>query len=262
MLKAKAIIEEMNNWALEELIDTWDNTGFQIGDKNREVSRVLVALDVDEKVVEKAIREDYQMIISHHPIIFSPLKEINTNTPKGKLIYDMIRHDIVGFNAHSNLDQAEDGVNVVLGDIFDLQAREFLLENEEYKNYGYGVVGNIDETSVLDYIKLIKERLNVDKLTVFGDLESQISRVAICGGSGSSFIMDAHKKKADLYITGDIKYHDGQLASDLGLIVVDAGHYHTEKVILPKIKSYLEDKFEGKLKVDVWDNPSPNYKIL
>src|SRR5699024_785809 len=93
--------------------------------------------------------------------------------------------------------------------------------------------------------------LDISNLILYGDRNRKIKNIAVCGGSGSSFIYDAYKKGADLYITGDIKYHDAQLGYNLGLNIVDAGHYHTEKIILPRIKNYLNMKLEKKVEIEV-----------
>ncbi|MBU5313582.1 Nif3-like dinuclear metal center hexameric protein [Tissierella carlieri] len=262
-MKAKEIIELMNDWALPILIDHWDNTGFQIGDENKEVNRILVALDLDMEVYEKAVKEDFDMIITHHPLIFKPISSITTSNYKGKLIHDLIRNEIVIYNAHTNLDQAENGVNDELAKLLELcNPTALKLSNLDFESsYGYGKVGDIKEIELVDYIKQIKEKLNTDSLIVYGNQERKINRVAICGGSGSEFIYDAYKQKACIYITGDIKYHDAQLGAELGLTIIDAGHYHTEKVILPVIKEYLEKEKNCNIYVEIWERPSPLYKI-
>lgn len=262
-MKAREIIKLMDNWASPRLIEEWDNTGFQIGDDNKEVSRILVALDLDREVYEKAMKEDFDMIITHHPLIFKPISNVTTSTYKGKLIYDLIRSKIVVYNAHTNLDQAKEGVNDELARVLGLKNSEILKLNNLTPEsiHGYGKVGNIDETNLVDYIKYIKEKLSTDYLVVYGEQNRTIKRVAICGGSGSEFIYDAYKKDACIYITGDVKYHDAQLGKELGLTIIDAGHYHTEKVILPVIKKYLGKQNKDNLYIEVYEKPSPLYRI-
>ncbi len=361
-MKAIDIINIMNKWAYPILIDEWDNTGFQIGDPNRQVSKILLALDLDREVLEKALEEEAEMIITHHPLIFKPIKSIVYNSYKEKLIYDIIKNDIVVYNAHTNLDLAKGGVNDTLIDLFGLKNAEPLRTTHEeslYKFvvfvpkshantirkvlgdegagfignyshctynvegigtfmplegtnpfigeaynleeveeirietvvkeadlkkivnkviaahpyeevaydiypllnkgniYGYGGIGNIDRMPLNKFLDIIKEKLDVDRLMVYGNINRDVERVALCGGSGASFIFDAFKKGAEVYITGDIKYHDVQYANELGLTLIDAGHYNTEKVILPVIKSYLEKESEGLLSVKIYDKMSP-----
>ncbi|WP_353096063.1 Nif3-like dinuclear metal center hexameric protein [Tissierella praeacuta] len=262
-MKAREIIGLMDNWASPKLVEDWDNTGFQIGDDNKEVNKILVALDLDREVYEKAMREDFNMIITHHPLIFKPIRNVTTSTYKGKLIYDLIRSGIVVYNAHTNLDQANKGVNDELVRILGLKNSEILKLNnlDEELIHGYGKVGDIDEIHLSDYIKYIKEKLNTDYLVVYGQQDRIIKRVAICGGSGSEFIYDAYKKNAGVYITGDVKYHDAQLGNELGLTIIDAGHYHTEKIILPAIKKYLDKENRNNLYIEVFEKSSPLYRI-
>ena len=247
---------------MPELIDSWDNTGFQIGDEDKEVKKILLALDLDSKVLEKAIKEGFQMIITHHPLIFQPVKSITNLDYKGKLIYDLIRNEIIVYNAHSNLDQAEGGVNHELAGLLGLKNTRTLKETyvNEINSYGYGKIGDVDNIDLVDYLDIIKKKLKTDYLIVYGDINKRISKVAVCGGSWSDFIYNAHKEKSCVYITGDVKYHEAQLAVQLGLTLIDPGHYHTEKIILPIIKDYL---IEGnkELYIEIWDQPSPNYII-
>lgn len=259
-LKAKDIIKRMNKWAKPSLIDTWDNTGFQVGNEEKEIGKLLISLDLDKNVLEKAIKENYQMIITHHPLIFQPLKSIITSNYKEKLIYDLIKNNIVVYNAHTNLDQAKNGVSYELGKNLELENMEILHYTDLEEGYGYGCVGNIKETKIIDYVKNIKTNLDINSLIVYGDIKRKIARVAVCGGAGADFIYDAHKSGADVYITGDIKYHEAQLSTEYDLTIIDAGHFHTEKIILPVIKKYLNKELP-KLLIDIWDKPSPEYHI-
>lgn len=242
----------MENWAKSELIDTWDNTGFQVGDSQREVEKILIALDLDQKILDIAIREKYDMIITHHPIIFSPLKTITSQNPKEELILNIIKNDIVVYNAHSNLDLAIGGVNDVLAKLLNIENTEPLRYiNPNTDIYGYGRVGDIEETSILNLADKIKEKLEIKNLIIHGDTDKKVDRLALCGGSGSDFILDAYRLGAKVYITGDIKYHEAQLAYEFGMTIIDPGHFHSEKIILPEIKNYLDREFENKLNTSV-----------
>ena len=121
-------------------------------------------------------------------------------------------------------------------------------------------MGNINKIKLEDYIYEIKRILDVERVTVYGDIEKEIERVALIGGSGASFIEDVALTGADLFITGDIKYHDAQKAEKLGLTLVDAGHFHTEKVVLPVIKEQLKE-LEEDLTLSIYEKSSPIYKI-
>lgn len=261
-MKAIDIIKAMNNWASPNLIDQWDNTGFQIGDKNKEIDKILIALDLDREIYEVAIKNDYDMIITHHPLIFKSLKSITSEDYKEKLIMDVIKSELVVYNAHSNLDLALGGVNDELASVLGIKNTTPLSNTfDEEGKIGYGRVGDIDELPLKDYLEKIKEGLNTNNLILYGSIDKKVNKVAVCGGSGSEFIYDAYKKGADIYITGDIKYHDGQLGHELGLTIVDAGHYNTEKLVLPVIKRYLEVELDKKLKIEVIMNSTIPYGI-
>ena len=251
----------MDRWASPSLIDDWDNTGFQIGDPQKHVDRILVSLDLDRDVLQRALEIDAQMVVTHHPVIFKPLSSITKVGPRGGLIYDIIREDIVVYNAHTNLDLAKGGVNDVLADILGLTDTKPLSITHEDTGHGYGRIGMIDSIEIWDYLDKVKAALDVEHLIIYGERERIVDKVAVCGGSGSSFIYDAYLGGADIYITGDIKYHDAQYAHELGLTLIDAGHYHTEKIILPVIREYLAEELSNKAEIIIYDQSSPPYMV-
>lgn len=258
-MKAKYIIEMLDKWIDPTLIDTWDNTGFQIGSEEKDVTKALISLDLDKRVLDYAISRSYDMIITHHPIIFKPLKSIITNNPKENIIYELIKNQIVVYNAHTNLDTVEGGVSEELAKVLGL-TKTFTLFSRGIGSLGYGKVGLIPEIKLTDYADYIKDKLKISHLTIYGDLDKTVKKVAVCGGAGAEFIPDAYKNDADVYITGDIKYHEAQLADEYGLTLIDIGHFHSEKVILPVIKEYLNDNLKD-LITDIWNEPSPSYTI-
>ncbi|MDD4725560.1 MAG: Nif3-like dinuclear metal center hexameric protein [Tissierellia bacterium] len=260
-MKAKEIIDILNQIAPQNLIDSWDNTGFQIGDDEKNINKVLIALDLDNNIANKAVEEGYDMIITHHPLIFKSLKSINNRDYIGRLIIKLISNDIVVYNAHSNLDLANGGVNDELARLMSLQSisplSEVIIEAEAY---GYGRIGEIERSDLLTVVNNIKSVLSVDDIRVYGNKDT-IQRLAVCGGSGSDFIIDAFEKNADMYITGDIKYHDAQTALKLGLVLVDAGHFNTEKIILPRLKDMLLKEVDYKVEIEIYMDTSVKYKI-
>ena len=237
----------MENWAPKSIIDNWDNTGFQIGSKEKNIRNVMISLDLDRNILEKAKEKNIDLIITHHPLIFKALNTIVDTDPKEKLIIDLIKNDIAAYNAHSNLDLAPGGVSYALAEKLDIKNTFNLREvsKEENISYGYGRVGEVDEIQLEEFIKIIKKNLSIDSLILYGPINKIIRKVAVCGGSGSDFIKDASDAGADLYITGDIKYHEAQFAYEHGLTLIDVGHFHSEKFILPVIKNYLEEEFSS-----------------
>ena len=256
-MKAKDIIKSMEKWAKKDLIDSWDNTGFQVGDWEKDVKKILLSLDLDRLALDRAIEANVDMIISHHPLIFQGLKRIRQDDYKGRMILDIIKNDILVYNAHSNLDLADSGVNDQLAKLLNLENKDILklakiLDKDGISNtYGYGRIGQVQSLHLEDLVEKIKDKLDIDSLIVYGRTDRMVNRLALCGGSGSEFIQDAFEKGADVYMTGDIKYHEAQLAHELGITIIDPGHYHSEKIILPVIKDYLHRELGGEVEIEV-----------
>lgn len=266
-MKADQIITKLEEWISPNLIDTWDRTGFQIGECKKEVNGILIALDITEEVVNRALDYGYNMIITHHPLIFSPIETITDKTYKGRLIKKIIQNDIIIYSAHSNLDLAEGGVNDILAGLLYLKntlpiKKVFLdtLTNPDIE-YGYGRVGDIEEISLKELIDRVKIKLNADYIKIYGETSQLIKKIAICGGAGSDFIIDAKEKGAQVYITGDIKYHDAQLAYEEDIVLIDATHYHTEKIILDELRNRLIKITNNNTKVEVYDKMTFPYII-
>ena len=207
------------------------------------------------------------MIISHHPFIFSPIETITDETYKGKLIKKIIQSDLIIYNAHSNLDLVEGGVNDILAKLIGLRntipiKNIYLDALEDSKiQYGYGRVGDIDDLYLEELIENLKTNLEIDYIKVYGTTKESIRRIAICGGSGSDFILEAKSKGAQVYITGDIKYHDAQLAYEEEIILIDATHYHTEKVLLDELRKRLFEITGKNTKIEVYDKMTFPYSM-
>ncbi len=259
-INCKQVLEFMNLWAPENLAEDWDNVGLQIGDSSKEVKKILLSLDLDKNVSKMAIKENFDLIITHHPFIFKGLKSITKESYDGRIIIDLIKNDIALYTAHTNLDQARNGVNDELAKVFKLKEVE-ILEITDNEELGYGRVGIIDDINLLEYIEIIKKNLNLHYLTLYGQKNKTVKKIGLLGGSGSSFIESAYKHDVDLFITGDVKYHDAQLADKLGMTIIDVGHYYSERIVLPLIKRELKSKF-GDVAIKTYDTPSPNYEIL
>ena len=220
------------SWAEE-----WDNCGLQVGRRDKLLNKVIVALTPGEAAIQAAVDAGVDMLLTHHPMIFKPTKSVTTDTVLGQSIIKLIQHDINLYCAHTNLDMAVGGVNDVLAKTLNLQDVE-ILENVT-EEYGIGRVGNLAEPMALQsFLAQVAGQLECGHLAYQGDLHRQVQRVALCGGSGISYLSAAKKAGADVYVTGDMKYHDAQLASELDICVVDAGHFGTEKQIVKALAEF------------------------
>lgn len=356
VIKAGIIVESIKKLAPEADMQKGDNAGLQVGSIERAVKNVLVSLDVTPEVVEEALKNNVDMIISHHPIMLQSQKNLGTDNSRGRMLAVLLKNDITVYTAHTNLDVAINGVNAILGkkigltnvevlditseekcyklvtcipvmpedyttqirtklgdygltkettgvgivglyshvsdyakatanfvplegtnpfigeqgvlesvesDRFEMIIPESMLEKAveilceihpyeevEYDVYpiletrnpkGFGRIGNLTEAKKLsEVIENIKKALDVSTVRVVGDGSKIINRVAVCGGSGSNLIRKAYEKGADLFITGDISYQEGQLAKELGISLIDAGYWATKQPIVSIIKEHLD----------------------
>lgn len=245
----------MEDWAKNEYQLSWDNSGSQVEFKENTDS-VVLAMDVTDKVIYKALEMDAKLIISHHPMFFSGSKNIIEGTYLGDNIIKIIKNNISVFSYHTSMDVAEDGVNDTLFEKLDLKNKSILTYEEEKP---MGLIGEFErELTLTDLDKFLREKLQVAKIKYYGREDRNIKKVAILGGSGSDFISQAKEAGVDAYITSDIKYHDGQRAYEDDLILVDVGHFYSERIILPKIKKKLQENFKD---LDFYIQESSSFEL-
>ena len=245
----------MESWAKDEYQLSWDNSGSQVEFKENTDS-VVLAMDVTDKVIDKALEMDAKLIISHHPMFFSGSKNIIEGTYLGDNIIKIIKNNISVFSYHTSMDVAEDGVNDTLFEKLDLKNKSILTYEEEKP---MGLIGEFErELTLTDLDKFLREKLQVAKIKYYGREDRNIKKVAILGGSGSDFISQAKEAGVDAYITSDIKYHDGQRAYEDDLILIDVGHFYSERIILPKIKKKLQENFKD---LDFYIQESSSFEL-
>ncbi|MDE6357945.1 MAG: Nif3-like dinuclear metal center hexameric protein, partial [Eubacteriales bacterium] len=237
------IINIMEEYAKPTYAESWDNVGLMVGDENSVIKKILVALDINDEVIQEAIDKKCNMIITHHPFIFKGIKSIKASEVSGKRIIKLIDNGINVYSAHTNLDIAKNGTNDTLEDLLKLKNIENLFPpKDSSEQYGLGRTGELDESMKFsNFIEKVKNALRLDKLVICGELDTNIKKVGICTGSGGEidFISQAIKTKCDVYITGDLKYHNSQFAKDLGICLIDATHYASEVIIVPTICDYI-----------------------
>ena len=230
-----------------ELQEEYDNAGFLLGDPLHEATGVLIAVDVTPNVINEAKSKGLNLIVTHHPMIFSGVKHITTMNSLGKMIYDLIENGISVYAAHTNLDNLKHGVNGILAEKLGMTDCQILrpMEGKYSNDIGAGMIGKLEQPMATeDFLNRIKKQLNVSQLRCSDLCKKEIRRVAICGGSGSFLIGDALKMRADIYLTADLKYHDFQQAEGR-IILCDAGHYETEQFTKEIIYSTISKKFRN-----------------
>ena len=354
--KLQTVINWIEKFAPKYLAEEWDNVGLQIGDPTAGVTKIMLTLDVTLAVVAEAIENKVDLIVSHHPLIFKPLKSIRYDLPSGKIISKLIENKIALYAAHTNLDSVKGGINCVLAQKLGLDSIEVLNPSFEDKlcklvvfvpidyrdqvraamseagagwigNYsdctfqleGKGTfkarkgadpfIGEIGQLEVVDEVRIetilpnrlinkvikavtkahpyeevaydlvpllnegtktglgrigylseaitfeafiaqVKVALNLPTVKIGGDLTAKVKKVAVCGGAGASLMGKAAFRGADVLVTGDIKYHEGQDILANGMKFIDAGHNQTEMIILPVLAKHLKEQIT-KDKTDV-----------
>jgi dinuclear metal center YbgI/SA1388 family protein len=349
--KGQTVIQLFEELAPKHYAMPDDKIGLQLGSLNKEIRKILVALDVTDEVVEEAIREGADLIIAHHAIIYRPLPHLQTETPAGKLYEKLIKHDIAVYVAHTNLDVADGGINDMLAEalgltvsghledvhteklkklvvfvpeshhqqvlealfragagwigqyshcsfnipgtgtflpqegaqpfigqegklerVQEIRVETIVPESAERKvvqamlkahpyeevaydlypmdlkgrTFGLGRVGKLPQPATLqELVQLVKQRLDVPAVRVVGDLQRQVQKVAVLGGSGGRYVRHAQFAGADVLITGDIDYHTAHDALAAGMAIIDAGH-NIEKIMKTHVAEYLKRRLAEK----------------
>lgn len=242
-MKCKEIIEILESEVPLSYAEPWDNPGFLVGDSQQEVEKIMVVLDITNEVVEAAKKEHADFILAHHPVIFSKIKKCTDEHFVQKKLLNLIRNGISCYGMHTNYDVCRMGS--IVAKKLDLCVENVVETTvfEEMKAKGIGTFGVLsEETDLKTYAEHVKDVFHLERVTVYGNLNQNIRKIAVVPGSGRSLIEKAAEGKADVIITGDIGHHEGLDAADMGLCVIDAGHYGLEQVFIDDMKAFLEEK--------------------
>lgn len=231
------IIKIMEEIAPPAMAEDWDNVGLMLGRRCKAVKKLLLALDITGEVVQQAIAQKADMIITHHPLIFRGLKRVTDNEWQQELLLTLAEKGIAVYSAHTNLDCVSSGVNDVLAKKLYLDSVDVLDSDN-----GLGRIGVVSACSLHEFAAMVKKVLRADYVAV-GDAGKQVHKVAVCGGAGSDLISLALLCGADTLVTGDIKYHEAQQAVFSGLNVIDAGHQPTELPVMDDLADRLSQRF-------------------
>lgn len=233
-MKLNDFIAAMDSIAPRELACAWDNPGLLIGTEKTEISKVLVALDCSVQTAKEAIEWGADLLLTHHPVFFGGVKRIAPDDPDTAGAYMLIRHGIGLFAAHTNLDSADGGVNDCLAEALSLQSIEKLLPDE------MGRIGMLSASvPFIDFARTVEQKLST-RVRITGDDNIPVQRIALVGGSAADELFAAKAAGADAFITGEMKHHLALQAEAMGLCIVEAGHYETEKVVLQPLISRLQ----------------------
>lgn len=247
------IIKVIEKLAPLYLAESWDNVGLIIGRRDRVITKILVALDATSEVVDEAVKIGAELIITHHPLIFKAISKVSDTTPLGKNILKLIENKICVYSMHTNLDIAYGGTNDEFAERIGLTNIEPMLITDIAVESG--IVQAIGRKGILEnpislesYAAFIKEKIGLGCIRFVGEADRTIKTVGLSTGSGSNVknFTEAIKHGCDVYITGDIRFHEAQEALSLGLALIDATHYASENIIVDKINNYLRLEFNEK----------------
>ena len=238
--KVKDVVAAIEEFAPVALQEKWDNSGLCIGSGEAPVSSVLFGLDCTPELVDEAVACGADMIVTHHPLIFSGLKKISPDDLTGAAVIKAVKAGISIYAAHTSADKVIAGVSGAMAARLGLNDVRIL--DEDGDGTGLGVVGELPgPITAKEAVRLVKERFNLKTLKSSRPVDGMISRVAMCGGSGSSLIGAAKAAGAQLYISGDISYHN--FFTQEGFMIMDIGHYESEIEIVDILFSLIKKKF-------------------
>ena len=254
-MKVKDVIKVIEDFAPLSVQEGWDNSGLCIGSPDAPVSSVLLGLDCTPELVDEAVACGADMIVTHHPLIFSGLKKITADNPVGEAVVKAIKTGISIYAAHTSADKVIAGVSGAMAARIGLENVEIL--DEDGDGTGLGVVGDLHEPMTAEEaVKYVKERFGLKAMRASRPVEGKISRIAMCGGSGGSLIGAAMKSGAQLYISGDISYHN--FFTQNGFMIMDIGHYESEIEIVDILFSLIKKNFPTfavRITQNIYSNP-------
>ncbi len=252
MVNIKDVVTTLERFAPLPLQESYDNAGLQIGLTVAEVSGVLLCLDVTEEVLLEAERKGCNMVVSHHPLLFRPLKHIGTEALVERCVRLALSKNIAVYSAHTNLDNAEGGVNYCIAERMGLENVSFL---QPAAQGGSGVMGILPEPMAAeDFLRMLKREFAVEVL------ERPVRKVALCGGAGDFLLGEAVRQEADAFVTGEMHYHI-YMGMEQKIQIAVMGHYQSEQYTSILLESVLK-KAHPSLKTVVSEvNTNPIYYL-
>ncbi len=254
------IIEFLETFAPLDLAEDWDNVGLLLGDFDREVRRAMTCLTLSPDVAAEAVSRDVQLIVTHHPILFRAVQRITSETSDGRMLLDLLAAGIAVYSPHTAFDSAADGINRKLAEslgLIDIDALRPVAPADGHaiadglrvipsghSPVGSGRIGKLPHSMTLtDFNDRVKTALAIPHLQFVGDVSHRIERVAVACGSAAEFLPDATRHECDVLLTGEARFHACLEARSMGIAMVLAGHYATERPAVEQLADHLSQKF-------------------
>jgi len=250
MIRLSEIIDALEGFAPHDLKESWDNVGLMVGDRSQKVERVYAALDLTTENVRQAIEFGADLIVSHHPLIFKPLYSVTEDDPIGSMVRQTVKNDVAVFSMHTNFDKVQGGTNDLLANRLGLKNIREYSQAECVDGAGnpFSPIGRAGEleypVSMAEFIREVKTALGCTALKYTGDPADMVKYVALCSGSGGKEgIYSAYHSGADVYVTADLGHEHARSAYELGLNIIDAGHFETENLVCEFLEEFFETHF-------------------
>lgn len=232
MTLISTLIDTLNDLAPRSLAEDWDNTGLLLGDPRRDASKILTCLTLTPDVADEAMAGNYDLIVSHHPILFRPIQQLTTTETQGDMLLQLIQSRIAVYSPHTSYDNSKQGINQQLAEALGLRVLRPLRVRDDVSESvaGSGRMGTLSAPkSLKELADQAKTLFRITTIGLVGDPDMQISRVGIACGSAAEFLSDAAKLGCDAFITGEARFHDYLKARDLGIAMLLPGHYASER---------------------------------
>ncbi len=242
-MKLKEIIAALERLAPLHLQDEWDNSGLQVGFPESEIRRILVCLDVTEMIVDEAVARGCELIVSHHPLLFKPLRQVSDTTYQQRCVVRALAAGVSIYSAHTSLDNAPGGVNHRIAGLLGLQDLQWLQPREDGAG-GAGLVGQLPQPERdAEFFARVKRLFGVRNLRYSAPDGRMVRHVALCGGAGAFLLRDAIRAGADCFLSGEFHYHD--YFENGGVLLAELGHYQSEQYTQDLLQEYLLAEFHG-----------------
>lgn len=253
-IKIKDFINVMEKVAPNSLKESYDNVGLMIGDRNEELKGILVALDTTLEVIEEAKDKNANLILTHHPILYLKPSTITMDTLQGEKIIRLIRENINVYAAHTNLDVVEGGLTDKALELLGFPKGKIMDINPVDPSAGVGRIVELEEEMTLKEVcRLVRSKLSIPYMRVAGDPYKKVKTIAVLNGSGEDLMKKAYNMGADLFITGDTTYHYVSDYKEMGMAVVDIGHFSFEwplfKGVVTKVEQSLKEIYGENIKI-------------
>ncbi len=246
----RRVIRICDKLAPPSLAAEWDNVGLVIGDPSARLKGVMVALDVTEEAIEAAARQNCNLIVVHHPPILAPIKKIDVKSPQGRLIKNLLMRDISVYVMHTNLDSAPRGLNHHVARMIGLKK----IRPASSSGITYRIGELPEKKGAREFAALVKKKLGINSARLYGKIRT-VKKIAVCTGSGGGLLSDAAAKGADAFVTGDVKHHQALESRQLGICLLDAGHFGTERPMVELAARFLKKHLTNdskKIKIKVF----------